>query len=43
VKLIGATAHHVTEGLEALALSRALKGHIERRVFVNGRRTVVLG
>lgn len=71
VKLIGATAHYVTEDLdegpiidqqvervdhaatvadmvhlgqdlEALALSRALKAHIERRVFVNGRKTVVL-
>ena len=71
VKLIGATAHYVTEDLdegpiieqlvervdhaatvadmvhlgqdlEALALARALKAHIERRVFVNGRRTVVL-
>jgi formyltetrahydrofolate deformylase len=71
VKLIGATAHYVTQDLdegpiidqqvervdhaasvadlvhigqdlEALALSRALKSHIERRVFVNGRKTVVL-
>lgn len=71
VKLIGATAHYVTEDLdegpiidqtvervdhaatvpgmvhlgqdlEALTLARALKAHIERRVFVNGRKTVVL-
>jgi formyltetrahydrofolate deformylase len=71
VKLIGATAHYVTEDLdegpiidqtvervdhaatvahmvqlgqdlEALTLARAVKAHIERRVFVNGRKTVVL-
>ncbi|MCE9520941.1 MAG: formyltetrahydrofolate deformylase [Alphaproteobacteria bacterium] len=71
VKLIGATAHYVTEtldegpiieqmvervdhaatvadmvhlgqDLESITLARALKMHIERRVFVNGRRTVVL-
>lgn len=71
VKLIGATAHYVTEDLdegpiidqmvervdhaatvadmvhlgqdlESLTLARALKSHIERRVFVNGRKTVVL-
>ncbi len=71
VKLIGATAHYVTDDLdegpiieqtvervdhaatvsdmvrlgqdlEAQTLSRAVKAHIERRVFVNGRRTVVL-
>ncbi|MBP6015017.1 MAG: formyltetrahydrofolate deformylase [Alphaproteobacteria bacterium] len=71
VKLIGATAHYVTEDLdegpiieqmvervdhaatvadmvhlgqdlEAITLARALKAHIERRVFVNGRKTVVL-
>jgi formyltetrahydrofolate deformylase len=71
VKLIGATAHYVSEelddgpiieqlvervdhaatvadmvhlgqDLEALALARAVKAHIERRVFVNGRKTVVL-
>ncbi len=71
VKLIGATAHYVTndldegpiieqmvervdhaatvgdmvrlgQDLEAQTLARAVKAHIERRVFVNGRRTVVL-
>jgi formyltetrahydrofolate deformylase len=71
VKLIGATAHYVTDDLdegpiveqmvervdhaatvehmvqlgkdlEALTLARAVKAHIERRVFVNGRKTVVL-
>lgn len=71
VKLIGATAHYVTDDLdegpiieqmvervdhaatvndmvrlgqdlEAQTLARAVKAHIERRVFVNGRRTVVL-
>jgi formyltetrahydrofolate deformylase len=71
VKLIGATAHYVTEDLdegpiidqtvervdhaatvtgmihlgqdlEALTLARAVKAHIERRVFVNGKKTVVL-
>ena len=71
VKLIGATAHYVTEDLdegpiveqmvervdhaatvadmvhlgqdlESITLARALKMHIERRVFVNGRRTVIL-
>jgi len=71
VKLIGATAHYVSEelddgpiieqlvervdhaatvtdmihlgeDLEALALARAVKAHIERRVFVNGSKTVVL-
>jgi formyltetrahydrofolate deformylase len=33
---------HLGQDLECLALARALKSHIERRVFVNGRRTVVL-
>ncbi len=71
VKLIGATAHYVTDDLdegpiieqmvervdhaasvgdmvhlgqdlEAQTLARAVKAHIQRRVFVNGRRTVVL-
>lgn len=71
VKLIGATAHYVTEeldegpiieqmvervdhaatvgdmihlgqDLECLTLARAVKAHIERRVFVNGRKTVLL-
>lgn len=70
VKLIGATAHYVTENLdegpiieqevmrvnhaastaqlvaighdiEAVALTRAVKWHIERRVFENGKKTVV--
>jgi formyltetrahydrofolate deformylase len=70
VKLIGATAHYVTEDLdegpiieqdirrvahsatademvalgretEASVLSRAIKWHAERRVFLNGQRTVV--
>ncbi|MCB6184454.1 formyltetrahydrofolate deformylase [Leeia sp. TBRC 13508] len=71
VKLIGATAHYVTDDLdegpiieqvvervdhshrpeqllttgrdmECLALSRAVKFHLERRVFMNDSRTVVL-
>lgn len=71
VKLIGATAHFVTDDLdegpiieqvvervnhashpeqllatgrdvECLALARAVKFYIERRVFINGSRTVVL-
>ncbi|WP_018151490.1 formyltetrahydrofolate deformylase [Leeia oryzae] len=71
VKLIGATAHYVTDDLdegpiieqvvervdhayrpeqllttgrdmECLALARAVKYHLERRVFLNGTRTVVL-
>jgi formyltetrahydrofolate deformylase len=71
VKLIGATAHYVTDDLdegpiieqmvervdhaatladlvrigqdvESLTLARAVKAHVERRVFVNGRKTVVL-
>nr|WP_294867241.1 formyltetrahydrofolate deformylase [uncultured Pseudogulbenkiania sp.] len=71
VKLIGATAHFVTDELdegsiieqvvervdhsydperllatgrdvECLALARAVKAFIERRVFINGKRTVVL-
>ncbi|WP_374337465.1 formyltetrahydrofolate deformylase [Leeia sp.] len=71
VKLIGATAHYVTDDLdegpiieqvvervdhafrpeqllatgrdmECLALARAVKFHLERRVFLNGNRTVVL-
>jgi formyltetrahydrofolate deformylase len=70
VKLIGATAHYVTDDLdegpiieqgvdrvdhsrsaeemvaigrdiEALTLARAVKLHVERRVFINGHRTVV--
>ena len=72
VKLIGATAHFVTDDLdegpiieqvvervnhsfdperllsagrdmECLALARAVKFYLERRVFLNGARTVVLG
>jgi formyltetrahydrofolate deformylase len=71
VKLIGVTAHYVTEeldegpiieqevgridhtalpedladtgkDLESVTLNRAVKWHAERRVFVNGRKTVVL-
>ncbi|MFC3627749.1 formyltetrahydrofolate deformylase [Vogesella amnigena] len=71
VKLIGATAHYVTDDLdegpiieqvvervdhahsaeqlltvgrdmECLALARAVRFHLERRVFMNGNRTVVL-
>ncbi len=71
VKLIGATAHFVTDDLdegpiieqvvervthacgpdrllatgrdaECLALARAMKWFIERRIFINGNRTVVL-
>jgi len=71
VKLIGATAHYVTDDLdegpiieqvvervdhafgpeqllttgrdmECLALARAVRFHLERRVFLNGQRTVVL-
>jgi formyltetrahydrofolate deformylase len=71
VKLIGATAHYVTDDLdegpiieqvvervdhafgpeqllatgrdmESLALARAVRFHLERRVFLNGSRTVVL-
>jgi len=71
VKLIGATAHYVTEDLddgpiieqevgrvdhnmdpaeltsighdlESVALNRAVRWHAEHRVFVHGRRTVVL-
>jgi formyltetrahydrofolate deformylase len=71
VKLIGATAHYVTDDLdegpiieqvvervdhaftpenllatgrdmECLALARAVRFHLERRVFMNGHRTVVL-
>jgi len=70
VKLIGATAHYVTEDLdegpiieqevgrvdhalspdqlaavgrdiESLVLARAVKYHVERRIFLNGHRTVV--
>lgn len=70
VKLIGATAHYVTDDLdegpiieqgiervdhsrsaeelvaigrdvEALTLARAVKLHVERRVFINGHRTIV--
>lgn len=70
VKLIGATAHYVTDDLdegpiieqgiervdhsrsaddlvaigrdvEALTLARAVRLHVERRVFINGHRTVV--
>lgn len=70
VKLIGATAHYVTDDLdegpiieqgvervdhsrgpmdlvaigrdiEALTLARAVRLHVERRVFINGQRTVV--
>ncbi len=33
---------HLGQDLESMTLARALKMHIERRVFVNGRRTVVL-
>ena len=72
VKLIGATAHFVTDDLdegpiieqvvervnhsfdpqrlgstgrdmECLALARAVKYYLERRIFLNGGRTVVLG
>ena len=71
VKLIGATAHFVTDDLdegpiieqtvervdhshsperllavgrdvECITLARAVKAFIERRVFINGERTVVL-
>jgi formyltetrahydrofolate deformylase len=71
VKIIGATAHYVTENLdegpiieqaveridhghtaqamvaigrdiENVVLARAVQWHVERRVFVNGRKTVVL-
>ncbi|MDN0083896.1 formyltetrahydrofolate deformylase [Crenobacter sp. SG2305] len=71
VKLIGATAHFVTDDLdegpiieqvvervdhsydpdrlrvtgrdvECLALARAVKAYVERRVFINGNRTVLL-
>ncbi|SMF27530.1 formyltetrahydrofolate deformylase [Pseudogulbenkiania subflava] len=71
VKLIGATAHYITDDLdegpiieqvvervdhayrpeqllaagrdmECLALARAVRFHLERRVFLNGNRTVVL-
>ncbi|MDN0085334.1 formyltetrahydrofolate deformylase [Crenobacter sp. SG2305] len=71
VKLIGATAHYITDDLdegpiieqvvervdhafspeqlqitgrdmECLALARAVRFHLERRVFLNGHRTVVL-
>ena len=71
VKVIGATAHFVTDDLdegpiieqvvehvdhtqgpdqlqaagrsiECQALARAIKGYIERRVFINGHRTIVL-
>ncbi len=71
VKVIGATAHFVTQdldegpiieqvvehvdhtqdpasllatgrGLECKALARAVKDYIERRVFINGHRTIVL-
>lgn len=70
VKIIGATAHYVTEDLdegpiieqdiervshdmspdeltqvgsdvESLVLSRAVKAHVEHRIFLNGQRTVV--
>lgn len=70
VKLIGATAHYVTDDLdegpiieqgiervdhsrsaeemvaigrdvEALTLARAVRLHVERRVFINGHRTIV--
>lgn len=70
VKIIGATAHYVTEDLdegpiieqdvervshdmspdeltqvgsdvESLVLSRAVKAHVEHRIFLNGHRTVV--
>ncbi len=70
VKIIGATAHYVTQeldegpiieqrvervdhnravpdlvalgrDLEAITLARAVQAHIQRRVFVNGRKTVV--
>jgi formyltetrahydrofolate deformylase len=70
VKLIGATAHYVTDDLdegpiieqgiervdhsrsaedlvaigrdiEAMTLARAVRMHVERRVFINGHRTVV--
>jgi formyltetrahydrofolate deformylase len=72
VKLIGATAHFVTDDLdegpiieqevervdhsysperllatgrdvECITLARAVKAFVERRVFINGERTVVLG
>jgi len=42
VKLIGATAHFVTEELdEKLVLARAVRLVLEERVFLHGRRTVV--
>ncbi|MCX5589765.1 formyltetrahydrofolate deformylase [Alcaligenes endophyticus] len=70
VKIIGATAHYVTEDLdegpiieqdiervnhatspteltrvgsdvESLVLARAVRAHVERRIFLNGQRTVV--
>lgn len=70
VKIIGATAHYVTEDLdegpiieqdiervshdmspleltqvgsdvESLVLSRAVKAHVEHRIFLNGERTIV--
>jgi len=40
VKLIGATAHYVTE-VERTVLARAVRGHLEDRVVVAGPRTVV--
>jgi formyltetrahydrofolate deformylase len=70
VKIIGATAHYVTEDLdegpiieqdiervdhamsvenftqggsdvESLVLSRAVRSHVEHRILLNGKRTVV--
>ena len=47
MKLIGATAHYVTEELDAgpilerIVLLRAVEWHLEDRVHVHGSRTIV--